>query len=365
MKKTSLRNSIITNVEKIEKALISGYSLAVVFLLVSGFQVNAQTAVLTSSMTPVCLNGCNSAQNEAVKNVSDGNVNTKFLDFNKLNTGFYVNTNTASVVTKIDITSANDASERDPSAFTLKGSNNGTTWTNIYSSNISCNAARLNKQSFSFSNSTSYSWYQVLFSTVCNAASANAMQIAEVQLFKTSGVLPIKLVSFDGQLKNNNAELAWTIAQAEPYALYEIQHSRNGIDFSTIHKVSEIGQSTRFSYNDRQIAKGLHYYRLKNTDRAGEITYSQIISIKVLAGGSGFSVYPNPAKPGDNIKVVGNTLSLTGWTLYNISGKKEVMNRGDFGGNTTIQLPETISKGIYVLQLAGKNETITQKIIVE
>src|SRR5262245_54380124 len=57
-------------------------------------------------------------------NAIDNNVNTKYLNFDKLNTGFTVTpTMGSSVCRGITLVSANDAPERDPASFLLEGSN--------------------------------------------------------------------------------------------------------------------------------------------------------------------------------------------------------------------------------------------------
>src|SRR5690606_1605626 len=60
---------------------------------------------------------------DAPKAIDNSKV-TKYLNFTKLNTGATIQTQT-STATKLILTSANDAPERDPASYALYGSDNG------------------------------------------------------------------------------------------------------------------------------------------------------------------------------------------------------------------------------------------------
>jgi hypothetical protein len=100
------------------------------------------------------------------------------------------------VVTGLRIYTANDAVERDPADYILEGSNNGTTWTQISAGPLALPAERnasaqpLNpetqhNQLVTFANSAAYTSYRVTFTNVKNNATANSMQIAEIELLGT------------------------------------------------------------------------------------------------------------------------------------------------------------------------------------
>jgi len=121
----------------------------------------------------------------------DGSLYSKYLNFDKLNTGFTVSGAKSSFpVTQMVLVTANDAPERDPASYTLEGSNDGTIWTPISSGALALPDGRntsianftVNSQSITFANSATFSNYRVVFPTVKNAGAANSMQIAEVSL---------------------------------------------------------------------------------------------------------------------------------------------------------------------------------------
>ena len=124
---------------------------------------------------------------EAAPKVIDGLSSTKYLNFDKLNTGFTVTPKAgASVISAISITTANDAAPRDPATWQILGSNNGTDFEAIASGSLAANPTRFNTTTLAFSNTKSYTSYKVVFPTVVDAAKANSMQVAEVALHGTA-----------------------------------------------------------------------------------------------------------------------------------------------------------------------------------
>ena len=123
----------------------------------------------------------NSPGAEQAPNAIDNNPNTKYLNFDKADTGLTIAT-AGSIVTGLGLTSANDAPERDPATFVLSGSVDGVNFTEIASGDVPAFGARFERQEVSFANDTAYNTYKLIFPTVVNPDAANSMQIAEVEL---------------------------------------------------------------------------------------------------------------------------------------------------------------------------------------
>ena len=125
----------------------------------------------------------NSPGAEGVANVLDVKSATKYLNFDKLNTGIIVIPAAGtSVLSGIGLTSANDAPERDPASYLIEGSNDLTTWTKVSEGTVAKFSARFTRQQIDFSNTAAFAAYRVTFPTVANATSANSMQIADIEL---------------------------------------------------------------------------------------------------------------------------------------------------------------------------------------
>ncbi len=133
--------------------------------------------------------------NESPQNAIDGTLN-KYLNFGEQNSGFIVTPSKgASIIESFEITTANDAVERDPTTWSLYGTNDpitsadnstGTTenWNLIDSGSLSLPSARNTTDSAELvAGSTAYSSYRMIFSAVKDGGAANSMQFAEIQFF--------------------------------------------------------------------------------------------------------------------------------------------------------------------------------------
>lgn len=128
-------------------------------------------------------------------------VGQKYLNFGKENTGVLVTPASTAIPTTITLWSANDAWERDPDAYQLFGTNsdvsgggpfNSSLFTLISEGPILLPGSRNgggnsillaeNSVSDTFANSEAFSSYMILFPVLFDSATANSMQVAEIQL---------------------------------------------------------------------------------------------------------------------------------------------------------------------------------------
>ncbi|MCX5644094.1 MAG: PA14 domain-containing protein [Phycisphaerae bacterium] len=163
--------------------------------------------------------------------VIDNKTSTKFLHFSGKTdpVGFQVEPLVGpTVVTGLTFTTANDSDNRDPVKYELSGSNDSITgpWTLIASGDIVDFAGatawpRLTKGTtpIAFANAVAYKYYQVMFPAIRNPATANSMQIAEVELLALSKP-KVVWVSFHGadDTPSNGAKgVGFTQAVDKPY----------------------------------------------------------------------------------------------------------------------------------------------------
>lgn len=157
-----------------------------ILALIASFGSKAQTPIFSaySSISPS--GSVYSPSGEGYTNIIDGDVNTKFLDFNYYDgLGFIVNLGSVrTIATSMNFSTANDSAERDPMNYEIFGSNNGSDYTLIVSGNIDCNDSRYFTRNYPFSNTVAYSYYKFNFTNQCNTIE-QMIQISEVQLLGT------------------------------------------------------------------------------------------------------------------------------------------------------------------------------------
>jgi hypothetical protein len=136
--------------------------------------------VLISDIYPTSYN---SPSNETAVNAFDGNVGTKYLNFDKQNAGVTVKLTQGRVVQKFTLTTANDSPERDPASYKLYGSNDGVNWTLIKEGPLSLSDGRYAVSGeIAVANTNAYVYYFMLFPSVKNN-SGNSVQISEVTYY--------------------------------------------------------------------------------------------------------------------------------------------------------------------------------------
>ncbi|WNS43142.1 discoidin domain-containing protein [Paenibacillus sp. MMS20-IR301] len=129
----------------------------------------------------VTASSTSSPSGEEKEKAFDANPSTKWLI--TVSTGWIQYKFAAGVTwaaTSYSITSANDVPGRDPKSWTLQGSNNGTSWTNLDTRTNETFATRFLKKTYTFSNTTAYAYYRLNISA--NNGETN-LQLAEIGLY--------------------------------------------------------------------------------------------------------------------------------------------------------------------------------------
>lgn len=127
-----------------------------------------------------------SPTNQTVDKLIDKDASTKFLAYRN-RAWVQFRSATAQVLKRYCLTSANDASIRDPKLWTLSGSNDGENWTELDVRADVKFGSRLEEQSFSIENNTlAFSYYRI--DMTCLAGSV--LQLAELKLYASTGKDP-------------------------------------------------------------------------------------------------------------------------------------------------------------------------------
>src|SRR6185503_2345138 len=122
-------------------------AIGVWLLLLSTDASRAQLSDVTQPGDPIVASSSNSPGSEGVANAID-NQPAKYLNFDKLDTGFTVTPNVGrTLVQELTLTSANDAPERDAASYMLHVSDDGANFTQLASNRVPPFASRHFKQS--------------------------------------------------------------------------------------------------------------------------------------------------------------------------------------------------------------------------
>ncbi len=248
----------------------------------------------------------------------------------------------------------------------------GATWTNVYSiiglddravhKSFDITAIAAGKSNvqvrFTFAN-TGWNWFWV---------------IDNVTLYGT-GVIPVELTSFAANSVNGKVVLDWSTATETNNSGFAIERSSDNTSFEQISFVSGNGSSTEkhnYSFTDASAVTGKYFYRLKQVDFDGSVSFSNTVEVEVGVPAE-FSIsqnYPNPFNPSTTIKFAVPVESNVTISLFNTLGQ-QVANvvKGNFtaGSHEYNFNASSLSSGIYFYTIEangvnGKNFTATKKM---
>lgn len=174
-------------------------------------------------------------------------------------------------------------------------------------------------------------------------------------------LVPVELTSFSAEVQNEKVILRWSTASELNNNGFEVQRSNDGKNFFTISFVQGKGTSTQtnnYVFEDKNI-NGKIFYRLKQVDFSGALSYSNIVAVDAITLND-FVLeqnYPNPFNPSTNISYKLISSSQIILKVYDVRGREvAVVDEGlkQPGKHSARFESESLSSGIYFYKLSGK-----------
>ncbi|MBC7535092.1 MAG: T9SS type A sorting domain-containing protein [Ferruginibacter sp.] len=196
----------------------------------------------------------------------------------------------------------------------------------------------------------------------------NGFNLDNLKLVKTTAVstLAVKFGGFNAQLLfNNTVRLNWEAYTDLQHDYFEVQHATD--KNSNFISIARIKSLPPYASLDNNPANGNNYYRIKEVDKTGLVTYSNVIKVN-LQNSLSTIVYPNPVVKELSIKVR-NNVSKDNYTVLvtDITGRKlyEQAQVIETGSNEIKVSMEKFPSQVYFLKIMNiKNEVIaTEKFI--
>jgi hypothetical protein len=180
------------------------------------------------------------------------------------------------------------------------------------------------------------------------------------QIFITTSVVPVTLVSFKAKAASCQALINWEIADAVNFSHFIAERSNDGSNFTAVVEMPYTGSLT-YAYSDKDAGNGTVFYRLRMVDMDGRYSYSNVVSINASCKEKQVQVYPTVT---DNKVQVILPLGYERATIqvYNTLGQRINPVISGSGTIRTVELhgfPDTS----YLLQVINGNEIKTFKII--
>jgi hypothetical protein len=200
-----------------------------------------------------------------------------------------------------------------------------------------------------------------------NAAGATAF----INSNSCSSPLPVSLVSFTASVNKDKVLLDWTTASEINNNYFIVEKSADGNSFTEMDKIKGAGNSAttrHYHLTDYNPDPGISYYRLKQTDYDGAITYSKWVDVNVQLKYD-ISVGPNPIK-GRAIKINLPEKPTTSCRVYinDLTGKKvydRIVPSELFDNTIVISDAHIAATGLYYLIVELDQSSYSKKMNVE
>lgn len=187
----------------------------------------------------------------------------------------------------------------------------------------------------------------------------------------TSGVnvpLPVSWLYVQAIPVDNNAiQVNWAIATEAGNLEYVVERSEDGQHYHTVATVAGQGNANMPSYystTDHDVHPGVkYYYRIRQTDLDGHVSYSKIVTAQLDAEGLNIKLMPNPAVRNLQLEITTESQQQFKAIITDVSGKilsdqKLNAQAGRSVFNTDVS---RYSNGTYFMRIVTANGAVVIK----
>ncbi len=187
-------------------------------------------------------------------------------------------------------------------------------------------------------------------------------------IFLTGPALPVGITQFTGEQQGSKNVLKWITATEQNNKGFEIQRSVDGSNFSSIgfvisKAVPGSSASTNYSFDDAKPFANNNYYRLKQIDKDGKETYTNIVSLKGQRPSTLqlSRLYPNPASASISLIVTAPANDKISIVVTDFAGRIVMQKTSAIlAGDNKLSLNiAQLSAGSYMIKAISENGSET------
>jgi len=184
---------------------------------------------------------------------------------------------------------------------------------------------------------------------------------------QVNNVLPVNLLSFNARAEQKRIRLDWQTANEINNSHFDVLKLDRNSTFVPIGKINAKQGNASFKdymFYDEAPNMGVNYYQLKQFDNDGKSTLSKIVSIN-YGNKNLVSVYPNPIKSGEPIKIRLNKPEQEVFIQLLDMSQRVIMQKSFEEIIQNVELQSTSLKpGIYILNITSASGRLANKITV-
>lgn len=174
--------------------------------------------------------------------------------------------------------------------------------------------------------------------------------------FVIAQAAPVELIGFKATLLGQTVRLDWSTASEAGNQGFQIERSLgDGLDFQPVDWIDGHGTTTSkqsYFWVDKQLRPGfVHYYRLRQTDSDGAVSYSGVQAVDVNAEARQPTLFPNPAGAFLNMQIPAGTSREAVWAIriWAEDGKLAAEHEVQAGASIPVH---HLPKGAYSIQVS-------------
>lgn len=193
---------------------------------------------------------------------------------------------------------------------------------------------------------------------------ANVPSNTATMTMEFSTTFPVELIAFGGVYRRNVVEMVWITATETNSDYFLVQRSQDGTTFEDIGKLQAAGNSVKqsnYNFTDK-MPQGYFYYRLKQVDTDGTISFSDAIYV-AHKDDLAIKIFPTLVSDKLTIQYNPNEVKELHVEIFNSKGEK-VLATQLYSGNQELDL-QNLAAGSYTLMLSdlATGTVIPRKII--
>ncbi|MEZ4775527.1 MAG: PQQ-dependent sugar dehydrogenase [Bacteroidia bacterium] len=214
-------------------------------------------------------------------------------------------------------------------------------------------------------------WFSYKVNDVFGTPSAVIM----VTLKESSGGngFPVEYLSVNAFAKGDHVDLEWVTSSETNNDFFTIERSSDGKVFWQIQEVDGKGttqEPTYYKSTDEDPLPGTSYYRLRQTDLNGHMSFSSVMEVNIDPRGLGMKlqVAPNPVQHGDKFSVhfIAAETRPVYLEIFDLNGR-HIYSTNYSATRGLNELPlssDTLTPGIYFIRLSNYFQSETAKVII-
>lgn len=184
-------------------------------------------------------------------------------------------------------------------------------------------------------------------------------------------VLPVELLVFEAiPIDNSMVRLNWSTATESNNDKFELERSKDGINFEFLGFVKGAGNSSTqqsYLFSDFLPYAGISYYRLKQVDFDGKYRYSDIKKVNII-NEQNVQIYPNPNNGNElfinleNLDIKNLSVNVTDGSGKIISSELSTMKTEQ--STLRLNFPTKLAQGFYLVNIKTGEKSISCRLIV-